>query len=70
MTMEGNIIVDGVLASCYGSYDHDLAHLLMTPLGWLPYAITSIFGRDNGSPVYVNMAHNLGEWLLPYQTVY
>ena len=70
MTMEGNIVVDGVLASCYGFYDHDLAHLLMTPLGWLPYAITSIFGRDSGSPVYVNMAHNLGEWLLPYQTVY
>ena len=31
MTMEGNIIVDGVLASCYVSPDHDLAHIAMTP---------------------------------------
>ena len=70
MTKEGNIIVDGVLASCYGSYDHDMAHFLMTPFGWFPYAITSIFGDDNGSPVYVNMARNLGECLLPYHSVY
>ena len=70
MTMEGNIVVDGVLASCYGSYDHDLAHFLMKPFGWLPDAIFSIFGHDNGSPVYVHVAHYLGEWLLPHQSVY
>ena len=70
MTTEGNIVVDGVLASCYGSYDHDLAHLLMTPFGYFPFAMTSIFGGDNESPVYVNMAGYLGEWLLPYQSVY
>ena len=33
LTMEGNIIVDGVLASCYPEYfDHNLAHLLMIPM--------------------------------------
>ena len=27
VTMEGNIIVDGVLTSCYASASHDLAHI-------------------------------------------
>ena len=30
--MEGNIIVDGVLASCYASVDHDLGHIAMVPM--------------------------------------
>ena len=36
LTMEGNIIVDGVLASCYASFDHDLAHIAMAPMQWIP----------------------------------
>ena len=32
LTMKGNIVVDGVLASCYASFDHDLAHFVMTPM--------------------------------------
>ena len=64
MTVEGTIVVDEVLASIYGSYDHDVAHFMITPIGW------SIFGVDKGLPAYVNMAHDLGEWLLPYQFVY
>ena len=31
LTEEGNIVVDGVLASCYASFDHDLAHIAMVP---------------------------------------
>ena len=27
--MEGNIVVDEVLASCYASFDHSLAHFTM-----------------------------------------
>ena len=33
---EGNIMVDGVLASCYASADHDLNHLLMIPMQKIP----------------------------------
>ena len=32
LTEEGNIVVDGVLASCYASFDHDLAHITMAPI--------------------------------------
>ena len=70
MTIEGNIVVNGILASCYGSYDHDVVHFIITPFGWFPYITQWIFGDENGSPAYVNMARNLGEWLLPLQSVY
>ena len=32
LTKEGKVIVDGVLASCYAGFDHDLAHFLMSPM--------------------------------------
>ena len=36
VTMGGNIVVDGVLASCYALSDHDLVHIVMTPMRWFP----------------------------------
>ena len=36
LTMEGNIVVGGVLASCYPSVPHDLAHMGMTPIRLFP----------------------------------
>ena len=30
--MEGNIVVDGVLASTYAAFDHDLAHTALLPV--------------------------------------
>ena len=61
LTMEGNIVVDGVLASCYASSDHDLAHLGMTPMHWFPQIIQSIFGDDHS---FVNIATDLGRLVL------
>ena len=66
LTMQGNIVVDGVLASCYGSYNHDIAHIAMTPMRWFPDLLELIFGREIGSPKFVNIAQNFGEWLLPW----
>ena len=36
LTTKGNIMVDGVLASCYASVNHDLGHIVMTPIRWFP----------------------------------
>ena len=36
-------MVDGILASCYASFDHDLAHIAMTPIQWFPEIIEGIF---------------------------
>ena len=65
LTMEGHIIVDGVLASCYASFDHDLAHMAMTPIQWFPQVMEFIFGEDNGSSVFVKMTKEFGRWMLP-----
>ena len=51
VTAEGNIVVDGVLASCYAFADHDLAHLAMTPIHLFHDLVETIFGNGNGSPV-------------------
>ena len=42
-------MVDGVLASCYASFDHDLAHLALTPMQWFPDVLRWVFGEENGS---------------------
>ena len=68
--MQGNIVVDGVLASCYASYDHDLVHFFMTPVQWFPEIIDWIFGDDNGSYAYINIIKIFGKWMLPQELMY
>ena len=63
--MEGSIFVDGVLASCYPSTDHDLAHLGTAPMRWIPGFIELILGDENGCSAYITIAYQLGEWLYP-----
>ena len=66
LTMEGNIIVDGVLASCYPFVNHDLAHYGMTPMRWFSEIMGIIFGEDKGFSVYVKTTEDLGIWVLPH----
>ena len=70
LTMEGNIIVDGILASCYPSADHDMAHFGMAPIRLFPDIIKKVFGEGNGVQAYVNIANELGKYLLPYNSIY
>ena len=72
LTMEGTILVDGVFASCYASFDHHLAHIAMTPIHWFPGVIKWIFGWDQskGSPTYVNILKDFGKWLIPHGIQY
>ena len=64
--MDGNIVVDGVLASCYAFSDHDLAHIAMTPMRWFPFVMNYIFHVKDGSPGFVNIAEDLGRLMLIY----
>ena len=59
VTMEGNIIVDGILASCYTSAHHDLAHIGMALVRWFPEKMEWIFGDDNGIQGYVRIAEDI-----------
>ena len=40
-------MVDRILASCYASVNHDLAHIVMTPIQWFPEIVEHIFGIDD-----------------------
>ena len=64
LTMEGNIVVDGVLASCYASTHHDLAHIGVTPMRWFPGMVQWIFGEDSGKSAYVSVLEEFSGWFL------
>ena len=67
--MEGNIVVDGVLASCYPSAFHDLAHIAMTPAQWFPNVMEWVFGESNGFSVFVAIIEHVAKWVLPEEVV-
>ena len=70
MTDEGNIVVDGILASCYASFDHDLAHFAMTPIKLFPEMMEWIFADNNGIQGYLSIAKILGRYLMPTEYLY
>ena len=65
LTMEGNLLVNDIVASCYAKFDHDLAHNVMKPIQWYPAIMKWIFGVDDMSPIYVTTAKEVGKWFLP-----
>ena len=65
LTKAGSIVVDGILASCYSDFDHDLAHLSMAPIQWFPNIIKWRCGEDRGFSVFVSMAKEFGTYMLP-----
>ena len=62
--MEGNIVVDGVLASCYAADDHNMAHFAVAPIAWIPGLIEGIFNVHNESPDYVKLVDDVSALLL------
>ena len=58
-------MVDGILASCYPSVDHNLGHIGMTPLRWIPRMVDQICGEDNGFKGYAAITECMST-LMPY----
>ena len=58
-------MVNRVLASCYPSSNHDLDHIIMAPIRWLPEIIQWIFGEENGFSTYIRINEDLGKWISP-----
>ena len=65
LTMEGNIVVDEVLVSCYPSVHHDLAHIALMPVKWFPNIIDWMYGENNGCSVFSALLEDVGRWVLP-----
>ena len=70
LTRDSNIVVDGVLASCYASFDQDLAHFAMTPIHWFPEIMDWIFGVENGNPGFVKTAKEFARLVLPHELLF
>ncbi|UJR06987.1 hypothetical protein I4U23_011275 [Adineta vaga] len=52
LTLEGTLIVNDVIVSCYGTLKHSFVHLLMTPRRWLLYSIYQVISFIKG-PIYM-----------------
>ena len=66
LTVEGTIVVNGVLASCYASIEHDMAHLILKPMHFFPGMIKWIFAEDNGFSIMLKFVLNhMGRLMLP-----
>ena len=66
VTTEGNILVDGILASCYASSHHDLVHLAMVPIRYFPKLTDLIFGQSDDFPGYVKVVEDFAKMTFPY----
>ena len=67
LTKEDKLVVDGILASCYADFNHDLAHFAMTPMQWFERIVEWIFGENTGYPMFVHLVKDLGTFILPGQ---
>ncbi|XP_042892551.1 tiggy-winkle hedgehog protein-like [Penaeus japonicus] len=63
LTKSGTIFVDGVLASCYASVTHDLAHAALSPVRWAPEWVVG--GQREGTMPFVSLLKWVARWLVP-----
>ena len=70
MTREGTIVVDGVVASCYASVNHDLAHVGMAPLRWFPETMKLIFNEDAGFSAFMRITKEVCMLMTQFEKIY
>ena len=70
LTMEGNILVDGVLASCYASFDHDIQHIVMKLLLWFPSIMDLLLGEEKSVHSYMTILGHVSEMMSLKQWVH
>ena len=70
LTMEGKIMVDEVLASCYPSADHDILHNGLVLARYFPEVISWIFGEDNGFSNYIKVIEYFQKWIITNNHIY
>lgn len=78
VTVQGTIVVDQVLASCYAVIeDHDLAHWALAPVRLAHWLSTLLFSsqpqasaQNDGVHWYSKILYQLGTWLLDSHSIH
>ncbi|XP_078136935.1 sonic hedgehog protein [Sander vitreus] len=78
VTVQGTVVVDQVLASCYAVIeDHDLAHWALAPIrlahwvsSWLFRAQPQVSAQNDGVHWYSKILYQLGTWLLDSHSIH
>ncbi|XP_059182983.1 sonic hedgehog protein [Centropristis striata] len=78
VTMQGTIVVDHVLASCYAVIeDHDLAHWALAPVRLAHWVSSLLFSsqppvsaQNDGVHWYSKILYQLGTWLLDSHSIH
>ncbi|XP_040922196.1 sonic hedgehog protein A [Toxotes jaculatrix] len=78
MTVQGTVVVDQVLASCYAAIeDHDLAHWALAPVRLAHWVSSLLFSsqpqgsaQSDGVHWYSKILYQLGTWLLDSHSIH
>lgn len=78
VTVQGNVVVDEILASCYAVIeDHDLAHWALAPVRlahWVSSLLSSsqpeAGGQKDGVHWYSRLLYQVGTWLLDSHSIH
>lgn len=78
VTVQGTVVVDQVLASCYAVIeDHDLAHWALAPVRLAHWVSSLLFssqpqvsGQKDGVHWYSKILYQLGTWLLDSHSIH
>ncbi|XP_054479165.1 sonic hedgehog protein [Anoplopoma fimbria] len=78
VTMQGTVVVDQVLASCYAVIeDHDLAHWALAPVRLAHWVSSLLFSpqprasaQDDGVHWYSEILYRVGTWLLDSHSIH
>lgn len=78
VTMQGTVVVDQVLASCYAVIeDHDLAHWALAPVRLAHWVSSLLFSsqpqvsaQNDGVHWYSKILYQLGTWLLDSHSIH
>jgi len=71
-TLDGTIVVDGIVVSSYAVVDHNIAHAVLAPLRWT-YSISPSFvsSQENGIHPYANwFFQTFSSWLTEKNSFY
>ena len=68
--MEGNIVVDYILASCHASCDHDIVHITLVLVRYFPQLIMWIFGEEDGLSSFIKISLHFHKWVIANNHLY